>query len=326
MDTYGDMVTLLLTFFVLLFAFSSVDDAKWNILVQAFTGSPPMRSLAAVDMLNEPDMTEHLPQTYVNLRDMNTGGQTEEEAEALFGLTMDNLTPEELEKLSIYMSDQQREIMSSPEYQENEERFSLLYERLTVYIEKNGLENMLFAERDMESIYLRVAAGVLFESGRADIREEAKPVLDTLEDIFYTASDSLSMVSVEGHTDSVPIHNAQFADNWELSSARATRVGRYIWEKGRIGQEKFSVSGYGEFRPIATNETEEGKQANRRVEFVLRKKILTSQDIEKLDTEGEPPTLDVAEDPSQAASAMPEAIQNQAPENDPANNTQEAGA
>jgi len=306
MDTYGDMMTLLLTFFVLLFAFSSVDDAKWNILVQAFTGSPPMKSVAAIELLNEPDFTDHLPQTTVNLRDMNTGGADDEELEetlsALVGVT---LTEADVQKLAVYMTEDQMEIMSTPEYQQTEADFSLLYERLQLYIQENGLQDMLFAERDLDSIYLRVAAGVLFESGHADIRPEAMPILDTLEDIFFMAGDALSLVTVEGHTDNVPISSARFPSNWELSSARATQVGRYIWEKERIPQDMFNVSGYGEFHPVATNDTEEGKQANRRVEFVLRKRVITTEDIaSNVDAEGEPPTLDVSQDPTQAAGVV----------------------
>lgn len=305
MDTYGDMVTLLLTFFVLLFAFSSVDDQKWNTLVEAFTGTPPMRSIAAVDLLTMPDFTNDLPQSYLNLESVSLGAQNTEPEPGENAELAQNLTPQELEQLEMQLNEEQRALMSSEEYQQNEAQFSQLYERLVLYIKENGLENMLFASRDMESIYLRVAAGVLFDSGRAEILPAAQPVLDTLEDIFFTAGDSLSLVTVEGHTDNVPIHNARFADNWELSSMRATNVARYLWDKGRIGQEMFSISGYGEFRPIAANDTEEGKQLNRRVEFVLRKKIITTEDLAARDAEGEPPTLDASEDPALVAGSLP---------------------
>jgi len=236
---------------------------------------------------------------------MNTGGEGDDGGEEMNGVPW--LVIPDAQGVPFPVSEELQQIMGSEEYQKNEEQFSLLYERLVTYIDEKGLEDMLYAERDMESIYLRVAAGILFQSGRADIREEAEPILDTLEDIFFTAGDSLSMVTIEGHTDNVPIRNARYEDNWELSSDRATRVGRYIWEKGRISQDKFSVSGYGEFRPIDTNETEEGKQANRRVEFVLRKKVLTMEDIQGVDEEGEPPKVDVSADPSKAADVMPDA-------------------
>ena len=138
---------------------------------------------------------------------------------------------------------------------------------------------MLFASRDMESIYLRIAAGVLFDSGKADLLVDAMPILDTMEDIFYAAGDSLSLVTVEGHTDNVPIHTARFGDNWELSSMRAINVVRYIVDKGRLTPDIFAFSGYGEYKPIATNDTEEGRQQNRRVEFVLRKRVITTADL-----------------------------------------------
>lgn len=282
MDTYGDMVTLLLTFFVLLFAFSSVNEDKWRGLVQAFTGTPPLKSIAAVDMLTLPDFSKDLPSAYLNLDGMLIGGK---EAEADKDTEPKEFTPEQLAQLVIPVSAQQREVMQSSQYQQNEAKFSLLFERLVLYIQTNGLEDMLFASRDMESIYLRVAAGVLFESGKADIRPEALSVLDTLEEICYSAGDSLSLLSVEGHTDNVPIRTARFADNWELSSMRAINVVRYMLDKGRLTPDMFAFSGYGEYRPIATNDTEEGRQQNRRVEFVFRKRVITAAD---LTPEGEP--------------------------------------
>lgn len=276
MDTYGDMVTLLLTFFVLLFAFSSVDDDKWSGLVQAFTGSPPLRNITAVDMLTLPDFSQDLPNTYLNLDGMVVGSGEPEETD---DPSPQALTPEQLAQLAVPVSAQQRLVMESEEYQQNEGQFSLLYERLVLYIQTNGLEDMLFASRDMESIYLRVAAGVLFDSGKADLVEEAMPVLDTLEEIFYNAGDALSLMSVEGHTDNVPISNARFTDNWELSSMRAINVVRYMLDKGRLTPDMFAFSGYGEYKPIASNDTEEGKQQNRRVEFVLRKRVITAADL-----------------------------------------------
>lgn len=283
MDTYGDMVTLLLTFFVLLFAFSSVDDEKWSGLVQAFTGSPPLKNITAVDMLTLPDFSKDLPNTYLNLDGLVVGSGVPEEPEDATNLY--ELTPEQLAQLAVPVSAQQRLVMNSEEYRQNEAQFSQLYERLVLYIQTNGLENMLFASRDMESIYLRVAAGVLFDSGKADLVEEAIPVLDTLEEIFYNAGDALSLMSVEGHTDNVPISNARFKDNWELSSMRAINVVRYMLDKGRLTPDMFAFSGYGEYKPIASNDTEEGKQLNRRVEFVLRKRVITAAD---LTPEGQP--------------------------------------
>lgn len=279
MDTYGDMVTLLLTFFVLLFAFSSIDNAKWNVLVEAFTGAPPLKSIAAVDMLTMPDFTNDLPQSYLNINSMTLNPEKEEEGAEKDQEANAHLTPEQMARLSLPVSEQQRAIMDSEEYQHNEAQFSLLYERLVLYIQTNGLENMLFASRDMESIYLRVAAGVLFDSGKADLLPEALIMLDTLEDIFYAAGDALSLVTVEGHTDNVPIHTSRFRDNWELSSMRAINVVRYMLDKGRLTPDMFAFSGYGEYKPVATNETEAGKQQNRRVEFVLRKRIITETDL-----------------------------------------------
>lgn len=284
-DTYGDMVTLLLCFFVLLFAFSSVSDEKWNTLVEAFTGSPPLRSIAAVDLLSMPNFTEHLPSSYVNLSFVGGGAksedqkeESEEKAENATGNPWQELTPEQLERLQLELSEQQLEIMSSEEYQQTEQQFSRLYERLVLYIETNGLQDMLYAERDLDSIYLRVAAGVLFDSAKSRLRRDAYPIMDTIEEIFAAESESFEMITIEGHTDTRPI-SSPFADNWELSTERALSVLRYLIEKGNLNPTQISCMGYGEFQPIADNETEEGRQLNRRVEFVLKKKTITLEDI-----------------------------------------------
>jgi flagellar motor protein MotB len=110
MDTYGDMVTLLLTFFVLLFAFSSVDDDKWSGLVQAFTGSPPLRNITAVDMLTLPDFSQDLPNTYLNLDGMVVGSGEPEETD---DPSPQALTPEQLAQLAVPVSAQQRLVMES---------------------------------------------------------------------------------------------------------------------------------------------------------------------------------------------------------------------
>ena len=79
------------------------------------------------------------------------------------------------------------------------------------------------------------------------------------------------MVHIEGHTDNVPIRNAMFEDNWDLSVKRATNTLRKVLEWGIIDEKMLSAVGYGEYQPIATNDTPEGRQLNRRVDFVLEK-------------------------------------------------------
>jgi len=117
-------------------------------------------------------------------------------------------------------------------------------------------------------VILRLKESVLFETGKAELREEAKNVLDVLyEEVFKELPNN---ILIEGHTDNVPIRTAQFPSNWELSTARATSVARYLIEQKGFPPRRLAAMGCGEYRPIADNSTDEGRAKNRRVEFIIR--------------------------------------------------------
>lgn len=118
--------------------------------------------------------------------------------------------------------------------------------------------------RDGLVISLREAG--FFNSGSADPRPET---LDSLRKIANSLARSAYDVRVEGHTDNVPIHNAEFDSNWELSSARATRIARLFLDLRAIPPDRLSAAGYAEFHPVATNSTAAGRAENRRVDLVI---------------------------------------------------------
>jgi len=103
-----------------------------------------------------------------------------------------------------------------------------------------------------------------FDSGAAGIRPSALTVLDRIAAVLPE-----SELRVEGHTDNVPIHTAQFASNWELSSSRASSIARLLLVYPNVHAENMSVAGYAEFHPAASNDTPEGRARNRRVDIVL---------------------------------------------------------
>jgi len=107
-----------------------------------------------------------------------------------------------------------------------------------------------------------------FESGKADLTEQITNNIDKIYPILKKLSNEYEII-VEGHTDNVPIYTKQFQSNWELSTARATSVVRYLISKG-IDPRKISAIGYGEYRPIAPNDTPENRQKNRRVVFFVK--------------------------------------------------------
>ena len=111
---------------------------------------------------------------------------------------------------------------------------------------------------------------VLFDSGSAVIKPQADPLLTEIAGLVDV--DPSHPISVEGNTDNVPIVNAakgRFATNWELSTARATEVVRYLQDEGGIDPHILSATGFGEYQPVAPNDTDEGRHKNRRIEIVL---------------------------------------------------------
>ncbi|MCE9682836.1 OmpA family protein [Halomonas sp. M5N1S15] len=120
-------------------------------------------------------------------------------------------------------------------------------------------------DQGQQGITLRIDDNLLFDSGQASLTGQGREVLSRLRDILGNFEGD---VSVEGHTDSIPIATAQFPSNWELSSARAIAVLRYLSELD-VSTERLRAVGYAETRPLKSNETAEGRAANRRVELLL---------------------------------------------------------
>jgi len=111
---------------------------------------------------------------------------------------------------------------------------------------------------------------ILFDSGRAEVKPEGLDVLQRVGNILKEAQDKV--VQVEGHTDSVPISGRlkeRFPSNWELSTARAANVVHFLQDQVGIAGERLAVTGYGPYRPIANNDTPEGREQNRRIQIVL---------------------------------------------------------
>ncbi|MFC1703816.1 OmpA family protein [Candidatus Omnitrophota bacterium] len=109
---------------------------------------------------------------------------------------------------------------------------------------------------------------IFFDSGKDVIREEGQEALSKVAEVL-NANVPNSLVAIEGHTDNEPIKYSGWKTNWELSSARALSVLHYLIDKAEVAPERLSANGYGEYRPVASNETPEGMKKNRRVEIVI---------------------------------------------------------
>ena len=119
-----------------------------------------------------------------------------------------------------------------------------------------------------KGLVITVLGDVLFDSGKASIRPGANEILNKIAVVLRDNVPDLS-VGIEGHTDDVPIKVSGWKSNWELSTARALSVLHYLVDKRGIAPDRLSAVGYGEYRPVASNNTKDGRQSNRRVEIVI---------------------------------------------------------
>lgn len=136
-------------------------------------------------------------------------------------------------------------------------------EKLKKYLRDTGLGNFIRVEQTKGGFKAVFEDDVLFPSGVAEISPALYPVLDRLTQV---AKESAFDVWIEGHTDTIPIATSRFPSNWELSTDRATSVLRYFMERGGVPAKRLSAVGFGQYRPVASNDTAEGRGKNRRVE------------------------------------------------------------
>ncbi|NLK97226.1 MAG: OmpA family protein [Epulopiscium sp.] len=228
MNTYGDMVTLLLTFFILLFSMSTVDIAKFRAFINSMEGSIGI-----------------LPggSTIGDGSEIGNGINQLPDLEKLLSETTEKMNLKSLEELKKMHSD------------------------LENYIQENNLTEKVDAKLGDYYVTLTFKDGVLFDTGKANLKPEAIEVLDKLG--IQLSKYPNNRIRFEGHTDNVPIRTAQFPSNWELSAARAIAVAKYYIDELSFNPKQFSTEGFGEYSPIADNSTAEGRAKNRRVEIKI---------------------------------------------------------
>ena len=153
----------------------------------------------------------------------------------------------------------------------NEMQLVKLKKRLETYVTEKQLENYIGLKIDEKGLVISLREKLMFDSGKAKIHEEAKYIL---KDLTKEIIDVPNNTRIEGHTDNVPIGpelKSKFPTNWELSTARATNVTRYVLETLKFPPKRISSAGYGEYQPIVDNDTEEHRAMNRRVDIVVQR-------------------------------------------------------
>ena len=170
----------------------------------------------------------------------------------------------------------QRQLMSDEDagnsaYIQENETLQDLKEQLDAYIMQNSLEDQLSTQLEEEGLMIRIKERALFPSGSADLVPESQRIGPVVAGLLAAVPER---VLISGHTDTDPINTAQFPSNWELSSVRAMTFMKYLLSINQnLNPARFSAIGYGEYRPIAPNDTPENKQKNRRVEILIARTL-----------------------------------------------------
>ena len=163
----------------------------------------------------------------------------------------------------------------SSQYKELENAKRLLEQQLAGEISNNQV-NLQMEDRGLVISFI---TEILFNSGKAELRNEAHSSLDKVSSVIKN-NVSDREIGIEGHTDNEPIRRSGWRSNWELSTSRSTSVLHYLVDKGGLDPKKLAATGYGEYRPVASNSTQEGRQKNRRVEIIIMPKTISKVDFE----------------------------------------------
>ena len=226
---YSDLLTLLLALFIVLFAVSSVDSSKFDKISRAFN----MAFEGGTGVFQNPSP---IPEERLTGIKGEEGTDKEKEKEK---------NPADMEK----------------------EKLSDIQEKMNAYIEENELDEKLNTSLTEGGLLLTIRDNVLFDSGVAEVRKRDENVAREIASLLVMEPPRNIMIS--GHTDNVPIRNVEFESNWELSVMRAINFMKLLLENDKLDPSLFSANGFGEYKPMVSNETEAGKARNRRVEILI---------------------------------------------------------
>lgn len=154
-------------------------------------------------------------------------------------------------------------------------RLTRTQEELSKSLQNEISKGNITIQQVRDRLTINLVDRVLFDSGQAEVKPDGQKVLKQVSDLLKTVTDK--QIRIEGHTDNVPISvklQSRYKTNWELSTARATAVVRYLIDQGGVDPRHLSAVGHADTQPVAANDTEEGRSANRRIEIVLYPKDL----------------------------------------------------
>ena len=244
MNTFADLMNLLLCFFVMLFSMSSVNEEKFEKVIASFQSTFSIlpgggASIGEGELISSGiSQLENFDSYYNQQLSSQSDGQTEEEKDIT-------------------------EAYEQQELEESEDMAQQLENALSQY----GIQDDVEVDFNAEYVTLNMNGALLFDSASAELRDEAYPLVNKLGKILVTYDNNI--IEVEGHTDNVPIHSSKYEDNNVLSMYRALAVANYLRDTTTLDPAYIKSSGRGEYVPIADNVTPEGRARNRRVEIKI---------------------------------------------------------
>lgn len=273
MGTFADLMSLLMCFFVLLLSFSEMDVLKFKRLAGSMSEAFGVQRQINADSI--PMGTSIIAQEFSPGKPEPTPLQT----------VMQQSTDSDSPDLYQICEDEVKEALEKecPKVQGKElsdvviDKIKMLMEEtesdainMASSLQEEVRNNQVEIETRGRRIVIRVQEKGSFRSGSAELNEEFFPVVDKLIDLLKSLEGP---IAVEGHTDNIPIKTALFRSNWDLSAARALEVAHALFDSGELPQERFSIAGYSDTKPLVPNDTPEDRAKNRRVEIILQQPI-----------------------------------------------------
>lgn len=234
--TYADLITLLLVFFIIMYAMSKIDTAKYQILAQALN-------------------FQFTKADTVMPNGKGVSGQ---------------MTPKQGDsdsKEKDYTKQNVADKKEENDKDKKEKELQDLLKKITAYIQDQNLQTQVSASDTERGVAITLNELFLFDLGKADLKPASLPILQKLSSLFPTLN---STISIEGHTDNLPLSPGNpLKDNWGLSSARALSVLHYFKYTAGLDDRKFLSTAHADTRPVANNDTEDNRSKNRRVEIIV---------------------------------------------------------
>lgn len=288
MSTFSDLMNLLLCFFVMLFASSTMDDGTIQQIAASFQNVSFSIFSQTSQMVQDGQMVSGGITQLEGIKSIMT-----EVGKATDSTDGDDSKAEDSEGKNPDSTETGQESGGDTTGAENTEAASLetmqkqleeagleqseeMYQQISAELESYTIDERVQMDYNYQYVELDMNGALLFDTGDAELKSESYAFMDKIATILAKYPNSI--IEIEGHTDNVPIHNSRYESNRYLSTARATNVYEYLMEHASLTDANMKVAGYGESRPAASNDTPEGRAKNRRVVIKIYNQLSSSQE------------------------------------------------